>query len=118
MKRNTKFLLIMLLCSVLALCSLFILAFAEHTPATNWTHGYVGDNNVPCCSIGTDCRQGQVRIVSIDGDITTVAIDGEVVTMPSKGVHQSETMMSWYCLKYGTKPTSKAIRCVFWAIGS
>ncbi len=110
-----SFLVVLIL---IGLSTFLTLGHAEHTPDTFWTHRYTGASNVPCCSIGVDCKIGQIRIVKIDGDMAIVEIDGNEVTLPQASVHQSETMQSYYCVRFGEKPTTESVRCIFWAIGT
>ena len=93
-------------------------ALAEHTEDTNWTRLYKSADGVSCCNMGVDCKEAPVRILGIEGEVMTVEVDGEVVTLKSGSVHQSPTMRSFYCVKFGAKPTTDGIRCVFWAIGT
>ena len=118
MREHMPIVLVILCWSFLAIVFLWIFAHAEHTEITQWTRGYASADGTSCCSLGTDCKEAPVRIMRIDGEVMTVEVDGEVVTLPSKSVHQSETMRSYYCLKFGTKPTTDSVRCLFWAIGT
>ena len=116
--RYSMFRLLVKIYWIFLLLSFFwVLAHGDHTPATQWTREFKSADGVPCCNMGIDCREAPVRMLRVNGETVTMEIDGEVVDLPEKSVHQSPTMHSAYCLRFGIKPTADTVRCAFFVVG-
>ena len=104
-------------CFVVAglLLGLVSLAYPTHG---NWMDHFKDAAGMSCCG-ETDCKSAAIRVLTFGREMVTAEVDGVIVEVPALSVHQSQETRAFWCAKIvGYPPSTKNVRCLFWAVAS
>lgn len=89
-----------------------------HPTHGNWMDHFKDAAGGLCCG-ETDCKAAAIRILAFGHEMVTAEVDGVIVEVPALSVHQSQETRAFWCANVAEDPPStKNIRCLFWAVAS